>query len=302
MSDYEEICRKYFEPSFHADKAGFEPPFSAAERHRRARMTREAAKHNPLLESLAAAEFDPGPDPEEPIIDDTLARPASHVEKGVFAGLKRFLFGRGTRDRDRRPEPYRPEQNGHYANAVASAVRMASGERQAMRSDTGFHNTSEPDDIEGAMYPYPQRSPDAHAQPQAPDPARQMAPQQFPQQAPWPPAPMLQPVAVWPAHPVYGWPMPPQAYGAPPFDPAMHWPPHPAYAAPYAPAPQGWQQQVIAHQPVPAALPQRVVDLHPVMPAEDEAEMEDLRESVRALRDMVEVLMQRRSERGRWAA
>jgi hypothetical protein len=30
--------------------------------------------------------------------------------------------------------------------------------------------------------------------------------------------------------------------------------------------------------------------------------MEDLRESVRALRDMVELLMQRRSERGRWAA
>jgi len=300
MSDHEEIFRRTFEPASHADEAGFEPPFSAAERHRRARLTREAAKLNPLLESLAAADFDPGPDLGEPIMDDTLARPASDAEKGVFAGLKRFLFGRGSRDRDRRPEPYRPDHDGHYANAVASAVRMASGEREAMRADTGFHATSEPADIEGAMYPYPQRHPDAYAQPQAPEPHRQMAPQ------PWPPAPMMQPVAFWPVHPVYGWPMPPQAYGAPPFDQAMPWPPHPvhaaSYAAPYAPPPQAWQQQVMAHQPAPAALPQRVVDLHPVMPAEDEAEMEDLRESVRALRDMVEVLMQRRSERGRWAA
>ena len=300
MSDYEEIRRRYFEPAPGADETGCEPPFSAAERHRRARMMREAAKPNPLLESLAGAGFEPEAEFDGPVMRDTLARPADQTEKGVFAGLRRFLFGRGSRDEHHRPEPYRPEDDRHYANAVASAVRMAGGERDPMRAEAGFPNMAEPADNEGDMYPYPQHYPDAHAHPQAPEPVRQMTPQQAPH--PWPPAPMMQPVAFWPVHPAYGWPMPPQAYGAPPFDQAMPWPVHPAYAAPSAPPPQGWPQQVIAHQPAPAAPPQGVVDLHPVLPAEDEAEMEDLREYVRALRDMVELLMQRRSERSRWAA
>jgi len=310
MSDYEEIRRKYFEPAPVAGGAGFgrfdEPPFSAAERHRRARMTREGAKLNPLLESLAASEVDPATDPGEPIMEDTYGHPAGRAEKGVFAGLRRFLFGRDSRGRDHRPEPYRQDNDGQYASAVASAVRMASGERDPVPAETGFPNMPEPADQESAMYPYPPHHPDAYAQPQAPEPARQVAPQQ----APWPPAPMMPPAAFWPVHPAYGWPMPPQAYGAHPFDQGMAWPPHPAhfaqyaaqYAAPYAPPPQAWQQQAIAHQPAPAALPERVVDLHPVMPAGEDAEMEDLRESVRALRDMVELLMQRRSERNRWAA
>ena len=294
MSEYEEIRRKYFEPAPYADEYGFEPPFSAADRHRQARMMRETAKPNPLLESLAAGGFDPEPHVEEPGMNDTAVRRASRAEKGVFAGLRRFLFGRGSRDED-----HRPDHDGHYANAVASAVRMAGGERDPMRADTDCPGTSEPADNEGRMYPYPQHHPDAHAQPHATETARQMAPQQ----APWPPAPMMQPVAFWPVHPAYGWPMPPQAYGAQPFDQAMPWPPYPAYAAPYAPPPShGWPPQAIAHQSAPAALPQRVVDLHPVGPAEDEAEMEDLRESVRALRDMVELLMQRRSQRDRWVA
>ncbi len=233
-------------------------------------------------------------------------RPAGDAERGVFAGLRRFLFGRGSHDGHRRSEPYRPDDDDGYANAVASAVRMASGGHASARSGDAYPNTSEPADTESAMYPYPQHHPDAYAQPQAPEPALQAAPQQLPRHAPWPPAPMMQPVAFWPVHPAYGWPMPPQAYGAPPFDPAMHWPPHPAHTAPYAAPrtqpPQGWQQQLLAHQPAPAAMPQRVVDMYPAMPTEEDAEMEDLRESVRALRDMVELLMQRRSERGRWAA
>lgn len=306
MPDYEEIRRKYFEPASGAGEPGFdhfdEPPFSAAERHRRARVTREAAKLNPLLESLAASEFDPGTDPGEPIMEETFGQPAGRAEKGVFAGLRRFLFGRGAQDRDYRPEPYRPDRDGQYASAVASAVRMASGESDPVPAETGFPDTPQPAEYESAMnpHPYPQHHP--HAQPRSGEPARHMAPQHAPQQAPWPTAPMMQPVAVWPVHPVYGWPMPPQAYGAQPFDQGMPWPPHPAYAAPYAPPPYGWQQQAIAHQPAPAALPERVVDLHPVMPAGEDAEMEDLRESVRALRDMVELLMERRSERSRWAA
>lgn len=300
MSDYEEIRRNRFEPAPPAGEAGFEPPFSAAERHRRARVMREAAKPNPLLESLA------GSGVAEPVMSDMPARPASRAEKGVFASLRRFLFGRGSREENRRSEPYRPEDDDIYASAVASAVRMASCEHAAARTGPGYPIPSEPADNENAMYPHSQHHLDVHAQPQVPEPALQVAPQQLSPHAPWPPAQMMQPVAFWPVHPACGWPMPPQAYGAPPFDPAMQWPPHPAhaapYAAPYAPPPQGWQQQVIAHQPAPAALPQRVVDMHPVMPAEDDAEMEDLRESVRALRDMVELLMQRRSERGRWAA
>lgn len=308
MSDYEEICRKYFEPAPGAGGTGRdeidEPSFSAAERHRTARMTREAAKLNPLLESLAASE--PGSDMDfgEPIMEDTFGRKkTAQAEKGVFAGLRRFLFGRGSRDRDHRPEPYHQDNDGQYASAVASAVRLASDERDPMRADSDFPDMSEPADNEGRMYPYPQHHPDAYAQPQAPEPARHTAPQQFPRQAPWPPAPMMQPVAFWPVHPAYGWPMPPQAHLPQPFDQAMPWPPYSAYAAPYAPPPsQAWQQRAIAHQPAPAALPQRVVDLHPVTPVEEDAEMEDLRESVRALRDMVELLMQRRSERDRWAA
>ncbi|MCI5078402.1 GumC family protein [Oricola sp.] len=170
----------------------------------------------------------------------------------------------------------------------------------AGQADEGIEfddNASEAD-----MYPYP---PHYYAYPPQADPAQQPVAQP----APWPAQPM--PVAYAPPQPVYAWPMPaqpmpPQPYAGayPPYGwpvppqpmPAQQMPTHqmPQHAMPAQPAP--------AYAPPPQApAPRATAPRAPQPPAPNE-ELEDLRQSVRDLRDTVETLMRRRSERSSRAA
>jgi hypothetical protein len=323
MREFDEQRQNRHEPSpdAPAGEAPFgsgdydEPPFSAAERHRRARMMREARKPNPLLERLATGEYGLEGDLGDPVMDQTFGRSANRAEKGILAGIRRFLFGPRSRGGEeahaqRSPEPYRGKDyrgghdRGEYASAVASAVRMAGGFDGPIRADTEFPHGTDQAENESAMYPQP---PHHAVYPLQPQPAEQAGQQP----AHWPPAQMMQAVAVWPMQPVLGWPMPPQASWTPPQAYGTPWqahgmPPqaHGIYGAPqqdngppYAPAPaHGW----------PHAAPHpHAAWSEPAQPAfaqADEQEMEDLRHSVHALRDMLEALIQRRLERDRRAA
>lgn len=255
--------RWYPDPDWHADEnAGL----TAVDRHRRARRMREARDRQEAPAPIAPA----NPEPR------TVARPD---DAGLVSRLWRALFGRRSNDgpkdeaivwpaEDRehnRDDTTAPEfDSGRYANAVATAVRLANG------YETGARDVQDPpvshDDFAAAPDNMPPPRP-AYAPHEA---MSGDAGAHYPQ---FPAAGMMQPVAVWPAQPVIGWPVPMQAFGMPDAPPLAHaWPAMPARAYPVPPA-----------DPAPAP--------------DNEAELDDLRESVRALRETLDALMQRRYER-----
>lgn len=255
-----------------------------AERHRRARRLREADRRQASLLEAAAEEF------EAPCVDEVADRPPRDEETGLFASIRRAIRRprSGEENHDDRIPPVAPEPAGEtagpvhdddrYANAVAAAVRMASGDRMQRHADTMTADQTVETESETEMYPYPPHYP---AYPGQEPSNRQDQPLQYPQ------APMMQPVAVWPTQPVVGWPAMPQAqggpYGAPPMPyPAYGWPSMPPMPQQMAPAAQ-WPEPQPRGEPAPSRR--------------EEQELEDLRESVRALRETVEALMHRRWER-----
>lgn len=146
----------------------------------------------------------------------------------------------------------------------------------------------EPHETESEMYPYPPYYP----YPQQPQ--EQTA--QHPAHQQWPSMP--QPMGAWPApQPWPSYPYPHAAAFAP-------YPPEQAYGWPTPPMPQPFMQQpMLQPMPHPMAGGYREPDRAqaPAPSPRDDQEFEDLRESVRALRETIEALMQRRDQRTRRA-
>jgi uncharacterized protein involved in exopolysaccharide biosynthesis len=183
-----------------------------------------------------------------------------------------------------------PRRHAYRASEGAAEPLMAGRQPAAAPAAHMSSEASEPSSTsnpqsENPMYPHPQPYP--YFAPQGPM-AQPMAQQPVaPQIWPWASAPMHPS----PPYPVYGYPAPAQAYAPqPPY----------GYGMPQAAAVPGYpfppmQQPLYQTPPTQAQPPQpRQTESAP----RDDEELNDLRQSVREIRDTVEALMRRRAGRG----
>jgi uncharacterized protein involved in exopolysaccharide biosynthesis len=180
-----------------------------------------------------------------------------------------------------------PARQGHKAARPASARIAAFAEPAA-----AIEPTATPTPEDNQMYPYPphypwfpqQAAPGPHMQHPAP------YPQQHPQPWPWA-GPPAQPAPVWSPPLAYGYPQPTPYFAAPPAY-GYPMPQHPVPAA--APAVQ-------AHTPAvePQSQPAAAAPVVETFADRGDSEFDELRNSVREIRDVVEGLMRRRTQRRR---
>lgn len=243
----------------------------------------------------------------EPPIDRSSMSRRTIAMAGAFGG---FLFGLGLA----------------LIAGLINAVQL--GPITGGRSKTSQTTDQEPAVDEGsktqrtqdkdAMYPgYPH----AHQAPQQPQPAGGYPQQMASPTAPWPQQQPVMAAAAAPVQPapVYApAPQAPAAYGYPQTDPyvqhqaayqpmpapaqPMAWSQQPAPApAPMPAAPQAAPWPPAPAQPVTPVTPVQLVATapypQPTAPAQDDREMDELRQSVRDIREVVEELAARRSMR-----